>query len=132
MARFEILGGKHYDRLGKLHRKGDIIETDADLAASYGAEKFKLLPEGWSKPKEKFKVKTKKKGALEKNGVGDPLLARGIDCTKGYKVAKDNGLEVFSRGSQYHFYAKGSVEPLNEAGLREGQVRAAIKHYLED
>lgn len=43
MAEFRIRAGAHQGEKGKIYTQGDVIETDRDLVALFGADKFDLV-----------------------------------------------------------------------------------------
>lgn len=46
--RFKLVGGGHHSQDGKTYGKGDVIETNTDLAAKFNTSssiKFELLPD---------------------------------------------------------------------------------------
>lgn len=47
MAKFQVLAGKHYVSLEPVQvaRKGDVVESDRDLVALFGDEKFRRVEE---------------------------------------------------------------------------------------
>jgi hypothetical protein len=54
MARYEILDGSHVVQSEPMHiaSKGEVVESDRDLVAIFGEQKFKLV-EGDKKPEAK-------------------------------------------------------------------------------
>jgi hypothetical protein len=54
MAKFEVLDGSHVVQQEPMHiaSKGEVVESDRDLVAIFGEQKFKLV-EGDKKPEPK-------------------------------------------------------------------------------
>lgn len=69
MAKYQVLGGKHYNSNGSVSHKGDIIESDEDLVGKF-PNKFKRLamyPAGTGEEQEA--PATPKKPAISRGNV---------------------------------------------------------------
>jgi hypothetical protein len=125
MAVFELTGGSHVHKDGKLYRKGDLITSDVDLTRAFGMRnKFKLIEPDPVNPgvlTTQLPPKPPEPEALvvaicpDRDVLGDNVTPR-------WPTASEAGCEVRRRGSFYHVFKLPSVKPLNERGLRAKQV----------
>lgn len=151
---FEFIGNK-YEHQGKHYKKGDVIETEVDLAARYRGSfrRVASIPGGFAPLASLIKdpnapaakpaapapaipappVVVKTAAAPIKIAAPDPALAaRGTDVTTKFPAtaAHPEGFKVFQRGELFHVFMGDAVTPINAAGLKADAVDAAVEKYL--
>lgn len=120
MFKFKLLGGNHIDEKGRQYVRGDIITTNHDLAASFGAKFLTLEKE------------TEKEVASEPVvEESEQVMKHGEDVTDKFPKASDNGFIVFQKGAYFHVVDADAPEKrLNKKGLSKTAATAFIKKLI--
>ena len=153
MSLYKLKGGQHNHSDGKTYKKGDLVESEADLTKIF-TNKFEKVYEteeeaspGVSFPAVKvaqakskvtvvdLPVDSKEEEEKELEEVEEKIEEkpekRGKEVTKNFSEAVEQDLKVFKKGRQYFVYDMDPAVPLNEKGLNKGQVKKFITDYLE-
>ena len=126
---FKVLAGRH-TAAGVVYSKDDVIESDQDLVALFGDNKFQRDLEAEmkkaspvSKPTADPVQKTKKKTASAKKPK---------DVTADFQSAVDNDLIVTKNGKKYFVAEKDTPEDyLHEDSLKKSEVEEFIDELYE-
>lgn len=149
MALFKVLAGRHVQD-GKTYSKGDIVETNVDLVATFGANKFSR--EVMLEQSQNFRQQTESEPVAEPNVEPDAELSPsvlntpklGTDVSEEFSNTVDQGISVFKKAVQekgkkrksWLFFVvdndKDPATPLNEVGLKKVQVQSFIDDLFED
>lgn len=151
MPKYQVLEGSHYHD-GRLHGKGDVIQTNVDLiaqfpnkflkvgdstpptnspaplvlgpAGSHGVDESKLPPKDLALTSEKPKP--------EKKGATKSEAPKGKDVTDKFPDAAEEDFKVFKNEGQYFVYdADDLSQPKNEQGVDKAGVAGVVKKALE-
>lgn len=133
--KYELLAGRHVSRNG-VYDKGDIVESDLNLAKLYPA-KFRevkdaiaLVPEKSSSPPPTDEGSGDAKNSPPSSGQKS---LEGEDVTNKFPLAeKITGLTIILKDAKYNVYDSGNKELLNtEPFTKEKSVNKFLKAFME-
>lgn len=101
--KFKVLIGFHADENGKSYGEGEIVETDRDLVAQFGANKFELV--------SGTPAQVENDDDDDSTG-GDERP--GEDVTEKFPEATEKAVEVYKDGKNYFVYDIESGDILND------------------
>lgn len=115
---FRVKSSVHVNEKGRVYEKGDVVETEKDLIATFGAEKFEKASAS------NFSADALPGADVESEDEGE----RGDEVTDKFEGAAGSNFRVFKRHGVYSVYnANDLTEPLNEEEFtRKDQVAAYI------
>lgn len=151
MSLYKLKGGQHNHSDGKTYKKGDLVESEANLAEIF-TNKFERIYEteeapsvGTSFPsvkvssaKSKVTIvdlpadsKEEDEEEFKEEDEEKEIVDRGKEVTKNFPVAVDQDLKVFKKGRLYFVYDMDPAVPITEEGLTKAKVKKFIEDYLE-
>ena len=143
---FKLKRGTHYDRNGKVCKKGDIVESSRDLVAVFSKEKFerdfvaeqKAGVVTVSKPnipppvdKDEDRIEDEVEDDVEET-KSESLSTYGKDVTSKFPTAEKVEVSVFEKSKWYTIVDKADGEVLNEKKLRKKEVKPFLEQYLDE
>lgn len=140
MFRLKVKGGGHVTRTGEEYKKGEVFESEVDLAARM-PNHFELVRDADPSPVQevpqpvvpvagKKKVEVTVESKPKAAAVQPKLPKTGVDVTKRFPTAVDEDLVVMKRGKFYFVYEPEDEDPINQTGLTKEEVKKCIKEYL--
>lgn len=133
---FRLLAGRHEGRLDPdvTYVKGDIIESDVDLVAMFGDNKFREVIGKESKETGQIEEMDMAELQAAANKMGSPLGVEstlGVDVTADHAVAAEAELLVFqAAGKRFNVTEKDTPNtPLNEKALTAKQLDKFLAEY---
>lgn len=131
---FRVLAGRHTANK-VVYAKDDIVESDRDLVALFGDNKFKreieleMKQDKTSPADSKAETTEPPKSTKPKSKSTQP---KPKDVTKDYPLAADNGLLVTKIGRKYFVADEEDPDtPLNDKGLKLNEVEGFIEDQFE-
>jgi uncharacterized NAD-dependent epimerase/dehydratase family protein len=119
-----VENGKHMDEQGVIHSKGSVVESSKDLVGAFPG-RFQQIPSA---------VETQDTEDHESQEVHviEPGRDFGRDVTSQFEAAVEAGFLVYRKGTLHTVVDEDEPNlPLNEKGLKKGEVKKFLSGYLE-
>jgi len=132
--KFELLSGSHYDKKGKLHQIGSIIESDKDLNILFPG-RFRVITETiTSKPDSSSSPPAVEGVSSAVSTPSTDINDDSKDVTSDFPLAKEiGGVKVVLTKEGYNVIDIGNNQYLNEKPfLNEKKVNKFLNHFIDD
>ena len=127
---FKVLAGRH-TAAKVVYSAGDIVESDRDLVALFGDNKFQRDLEAEAKQKASVS-KPPAEEAPKKTSSKKTTTKKPKDVTDKFKSAVDNDLLITKIGKKYFVAEKANPDDiLHEDSLKQDEVEEFINELYE-